>query len=107
MKYEISQTFASQLRVMINTIVPCYVKEGKYHLNIAFGCTGGQHRSVTMANKMAEVLKKTAIESPLNTAIFDGIMNVTILRRCLFAPSCAWLGKTDSGGSKATSEYCG
>ena len=58
MKYEISQTFASQLRVMINTIVPCYVKEGKYHLNIAFGCTGGQHRSVTMANKMAEVFEE-------------------------------------------------
>lgn len=58
MKYDISQTFASQLRVMINTIVPCYVKEGKYHLNIAFGCTGGQHRSVTMANKMAEVFEE-------------------------------------------------
>ena len=58
MKYEISQTFASQLRVMINTIVPCDVKEGKYHLNIAFGCTGGQHRSVTMANKMAEVFEE-------------------------------------------------
>lgn len=58
MKYEISQTFASQLRVMINTIVPCYIKEGKYHLNIAFGCTGGQHRSVAMANKMSQVFEK-------------------------------------------------
>lgn len=58
MKYDISQTFASQLRQMINTIVPCYVKEGKYHLNIAFGCTGGQHRSVAMANKMAQVFEE-------------------------------------------------
>lgn len=58
MKYDIAQTFASQLRVMINTIVPCYVKEGKYHLNIAFGCTGGQHRSVAMANKMSEVFEE-------------------------------------------------
>lgn len=58
MKYDISQTFASQLRQMINTIVPCYVKEGKYHLNIAFGCTGGQHRSVAMANKMSQVFEE-------------------------------------------------
>ena len=48
MRQEISQKFISQLRELINTIVPCYVREGKYHLNIAFGCTGGQHRSVAM-----------------------------------------------------------
>lgn len=58
LRHEIAQTFVSQLRTMVNTIAPCYVKEGKYHLNIAFGCTGGQHRSVAMANKMAEVFRE-------------------------------------------------
>ena len=55
---EIAKEFAAQLTSMMDTIIPCYVKEGKYHLNIAFGCTGGQHRSVTMANHMAEVFRE-------------------------------------------------
>ena len=58
MKHQIAKEFAEQLHHMIGTIVPCYIKEGKYHLNIAFGCTGGQHRSVTMANNMAEVFRQ-------------------------------------------------
>mgnify|MGYP000150291792 CR=1 FL=1 len=55
---EIAQKFIVQLRDLINTVVPCYVKEGKYHLNVAFGCTGGQHRSVAMANRMAEIFRE-------------------------------------------------
>ncbi|MGN0658900.1 MAG: RNase adapter RapZ [Emergencia sp.] len=58
MKHQIARDFAEQLQHMISTIVPFYIKEGKYHLNIAFGCTGGQHRSVAMANKMAEVFRQ-------------------------------------------------
>lgn len=58
MKHQIAEEFAHQLEHMIGTVVPCYIKEGKYHLNIAFGCTGGQHRSVAMANHMAEVFRR-------------------------------------------------
>lgn len=58
MKQDIAKTFAARLEEMTDDIIPCYMKEGKYHLNIAFGCTGGQHRSVTMANHMAEVFRK-------------------------------------------------
>jgi len=54
MKQDIAKEFANQLHQMINTIIPRYIKEGKYHLNIAFGCTGGQHRSVSMARHMTE-----------------------------------------------------
>jgi UPF0042 nucleotide-binding protein len=58
MKHEVTKQFIAQLDQMINTIAPCYKKEGKYHLNIAFGCTGGQHRSVAMAIEMANRFKK-------------------------------------------------
>ncbi len=54
MKQEVTRKFIAQLDEMINTIAPCYKKEGKYHLNIAFGCTGGQHRSVAMAEEMTK-----------------------------------------------------
>ncbi len=54
MKQDIAKEFANQLHQMMNTIIPRYIKEGKYHLNIAFGCTGGQHRSVSMARHMTE-----------------------------------------------------
>ena len=43
---------------MLQKMIPRYIKEGKYHLNIAFGCTGGQHRSVSMANHMSKVFKE-------------------------------------------------
>lgn len=50
MKQDITKEFANRLHEIIIRLVPCYVKEGKYSLTIAFGCTGGQHRSVTLAN---------------------------------------------------------
>ena len=58
MKQEIAKVFAEQLHQMLQTIIPKYIKEGKYHLNIAFGCTGGQHRSVSMARHMAMVFEE-------------------------------------------------
>jgi UPF0042 nucleotide-binding protein len=39
-------------------LLPHYVEEGKSYLNVAFGCTGGQHRSVMMAEEMRKRLKK-------------------------------------------------
>ena len=53
-----SKSFADALEKLIDDIIPAYMREGKYHLNIAFGCTGGQHRSVTMANEFARRFKE-------------------------------------------------
>ncbi len=46
--------FMEKLTDMINFLIPNYVKEGKYRLVVAIGCTGGQHRSVTLANELYE-----------------------------------------------------
>lgn len=52
-----TKEFLHKLEDMITFLIPYYVKEGKNQLVIAIGCTGGQHRSVTMANALYEKLK--------------------------------------------------
>ena len=49
--------FMEKLSDMIQFLIPNYVKEGKYRLVIAVGCTGGRHRSVTLANELYQRLK--------------------------------------------------
>ena len=49
--------FRKMLSSMIRFLIPYYVDEGKNQLMIAIGCTGGQHRSVTIANCLYEDLK--------------------------------------------------
>jgi RNase adapter protein RapZ len=44
--------FFAKLADLIETLLPAYRDEGKAHLSIGFGCTGGQHRSVTVAEKL-------------------------------------------------------
>ena len=44
---------------LFDFLLPEYVQEGKNSLVIAIGCTGGKHRSVTLANAIADRLKKT------------------------------------------------
>ena len=56
MKFPTSQKFFEKLEDMMEFLVPLYVEEGRRSLVIAIGCTGGHHRSVTMANKLAEAL---------------------------------------------------
>ena len=52
-----AKEFLSKLLSFIEFSVPLYAKEGKSQLIIAFGCTGGKHRSVTFAQKIGEFLK--------------------------------------------------
>jgi len=48
--------FLTKVTDMLLFLLPHYIKEGKSYLTIAFGCTGGQHRSVMMAEEMAKRL---------------------------------------------------
>ena len=50
--------FFNKLTDLIDYLIPLYVHEGKSQLVIAFGCTGGKHRSITFAELMAEHLSK-------------------------------------------------
>ena len=43
------ETFRNQVGGMLDLLVPAFREEGKSHLTVAFGCTGGKHRSVAMA----------------------------------------------------------
>ena len=53
-----ADTFLDKLEDMIRFLIPNYVIEGKNQLVIAIGCTGGKHRSVTLANKLYERLSR-------------------------------------------------
>ncbi len=58
MKWGVTQQFFKRLTGLIGFLLPQYVAEGKSQLTIAVGCTGGQHRSVCMAHKLAEWIKE-------------------------------------------------
>ena len=57
MSFEEGKVFLEKLRDMLLFLIPNYVKEGKNQLVIGIGCTGGHHRSVTLANELYEQLK--------------------------------------------------
>ncbi len=54
---ERAQAFLDKLDALIEELLPQYAEEGRSYLNIAFGCTGGHHRSVAVAEHVASVLK--------------------------------------------------
>ncbi len=60
MQFAEAGEFMDQLEKMIRFLIPNYIKEGKYSLVIGIGCTGGKHRSVTLANDLYNRLKVDA-----------------------------------------------
>ena len=58
MSFAEAETFIDKLTDMTEFLLPNYIKEGKYQLVIAIGCTGGKHRSVTLANRLYERMKR-------------------------------------------------
>ena len=68
LKFDLSHKFLDKVLDLINFLIPNYIHEGKNQLVISIGCTGGKHRSVTIAN---EIYKK----------LFDSGRNVFINHR--------------------------
>jgi len=58
MQFRETGQFLDKLIDMLNFLIPNYVKEGKYNLVVAIGCTGGKHRSVTLATAVYDRLSK-------------------------------------------------
>ena len=52
-----TKEFLSRLKALLEFTLPLYRREGKSYLTIAVGCTGGRHRSVTLAEAVAEIVK--------------------------------------------------
>ena len=50
--------FAGRITGLVLDLIPSYIREGKYHLTIAIGCTGGRHRSVVMTEEIARRLQE-------------------------------------------------
>jgi UPF0042 nucleotide-binding protein len=50
--------FLDQIDRLLELLLPAYVAEGKSYLTVAFGCTGGRHRSVAIAEAVAAALRE-------------------------------------------------
>jgi UPF0042 nucleotide-binding protein len=61
-----TQAFLRQLFQFLDFLLPLFIQEGKTHLTLAIGCTGGQHRSVVIANALADHLALGNLPSTLH-----------------------------------------
>jgi len=57
-----TKEFLNRVTKLMLYLLPHYVKEGKSYLTVAFGCTGGQHRSVMMAEELGKRLRKAGYQ---------------------------------------------
>ena len=58
--------FLKKISDLLGLLLPAYVKEGKSYLSIAIGCTGGHHRSVVLADEIADYIRSQGFEPIVN-----------------------------------------
>jgi UPF0042 nucleotide-binding protein len=60
--------FIERISELLVYLLPHYVREGKSYLTISFGCTGGRHRSVLIADEIARRLGRAAFKVKVKTS---------------------------------------
>jgi UPF0042 nucleotide-binding protein len=65
--------FIKRISELLVYLVPHYIREGKSYLTIAFGCTGGQHRSVMIADQIRKNLAEAGFKSKVNHRDIDRV----------------------------------
>jgi len=63
LQYSQTNEFIEKLEDMLQMLIPHYIEEGKTELVIAIGCTGGKHRSVTIATEISKSLQSKDIKT--------------------------------------------
>lgn len=71
MNSPVSVEFSNRLNDMINFLIPHYIREGKNRLVIGIGCTGGRHRSITIAHILNNYLKEKGYRVLINNRDSD------------------------------------
>lgn len=61
-KKQEAKIFMSKIKELIDFLIPLYIKEGRSYLTIGIGCTGGNHRSPAIVEKLKSYLKKHPID---------------------------------------------
>ncbi len=73
LQYEEAHEFLEKLEEMIRFLIPNYIAEGKNQLVISIGCTGGKHRSVTLANELYQRLGSVPDHDKKHTVLNYGL----------------------------------
>jgi UPF0042 nucleotide-binding protein len=60
-KHSETREFIKKIKDLLNFLIPLYIKEGKSYLSIAFGCTGGMHRSPALVEEISKLIRKRNI----------------------------------------------
>jgi len=67
----VTGAFLGHLEQLFGLLVPAFVAEGKTYLTIAFGCTGGRHRSVAVAEQVGRMLSSLGVEPQVSHRDLD------------------------------------
>jgi UPF0042 nucleotide-binding protein len=68
-----TREFITRIRDLLVYLIPHYIREGKSYLTISFGCTGGKHRSVMLAEEIRKNLAGAGFQAKVNNR--DAVKN--------------------------------
>ncbi len=66
-----AKAFLAELNRLLAIVLPAYAREGKAHLSIGLGCTGGRHRSVVLAGEVSKILRKLGYPAQIHHRDID------------------------------------